>query len=76
MEATGKLGVDHAGNPVHNEDLPAGELLGSFQHGNGLLHPTDSVQQRDRLRMLRSQQTGCAQIQRPLNIRQARLEFP
>jgi len=54
MEATGKLGVDHAGNPVHNEDLPAGELLGSFQHGNGFLHPTDSVQQRDRRRMLRS----------------------
>ena len=75
MEAPGKLGVDHAGNSVHNEDLPAGELLGSLQDGNGLFHPTDSVPQRDRRRMLSSQQTDSAQIQRPLDIRQARLEF-
>ena len=34
--------------------IKSGELLGSFQHGNGLVHPTDSAHQRDRRRMLSS----------------------
>src|SRR2546425_886593 len=54
METVGKLRADRAGDPIHNEDLATGKFFGPVQHGNRLLHPTDSAQQRDGVCMLRS----------------------
>jgi hypothetical protein len=48
--------MHYAGDPVHNKDLVAGKLFGPVQRGQGLLHPTASPQQRDRMRVLSSQQ--------------------
>ncbi len=67
--------MDDAGNPVHDEDLPSGKLLGLIEDRNRVLHVTDSVQQRNRRCMLSSQQCDGAQIQRLLSVGQARSEF-
>src|SRR5215472_1127957 len=75
MEEAGKLCVNHARNPVHNEHLPAGKLLGLFQYGDRLFHITHSTQQWYRLRMLRAQQTDGAQIQRFLRVYETWPEF-
>ena len=75
MEETGQLRVDDAGNPVHNEDLPSGKLLGLFEYRNGFFHVTHSIEQRDRRRMLRSQQTDGAQIQGLLRAAKTGAEF-
>src|SRR5258708_17455398 len=75
MEETRKLGSDDAGNPVHNEDLPSGKLLGLIEDRYRVFHVTDSVQQRNGSCMLSSQQSDGAQIERLLSIGQARSEF-
>ena len=74
-ETVGKLGVDYACDPVDNENFSTRELPGSFQHGNRLVYPGNSMQQRDRGRMLSSQQADRAQVERPLDVRQPRPEF-
>src|SRR4030095_13859857 len=75
METVGKLRPDRAGDPIHNEDVAAGKFFGPIQYGNRLLYPSDSAQQRNRVRMLRSQQGDHAQIERLLRIRETRLEI-
>src|SRR5205809_4308228 len=64
MEITWKFGMDHAGNPIHNEELPSGKLLGLIENRDRVFHVTDSVQQRNGRCMLGSQQSDGAQIQR------------
>src|SRR5215831_7457575 len=54
MKTVGKLGTNDAADPVHDEDLAAGKLFGALQHGNGLLHPGDSMQERNILGVLSS----------------------
>jgi hypothetical protein len=39
--------MNNAGNPVHDEDLPSGKLLGLIQDRYRVFHVTDPVQQRD-----------------------------
>src|ERR1700728_1434520 len=75
MEETRKLGSDNAGNPIDNEDLPPGKLLGLIEDRYRFFHVTDSVQQRNGRCILGSQQSGGAQIERLLNVGQARSEF-
>src|SRR6266576_4875965 len=75
MEKAWKLSMDDAGNPIHNEDLPSGKLLGLIEDRYRVFHVTDSVQQRNGRCMLGSQQSDGAQIERLLNVGQARSEF-
>src|SRR5712692_11121658 len=75
MEKAWKFGMDDAGNPIHNEDLPSGKLLGLIEDRYRVFHVTDSVQQRDRRCVLGAQQSDGAQIQRLLSARQSRAEF-
>src|SRR5258706_9931773 len=71
MEETRELGSDDAGNPVHDKDLTAGELLGLVQHCNGVFHVADAVEQGDRRGMLCPQQTDGAQVERLLRAAEA-----
>src|SRR6266849_5913202 len=75
MEKARKFRMDNAGNPIHNEDLPSGKLLGLIEDRNRVFHITESVQQRDGRCVLGAQQSDGAQIQRLLRVRQARAEF-
>src|SRR5258708_4552269 len=75
MEETRELGPDDAGNPVHDKDLTAGEMLGLVQHCNGVFHVTDAVEQGNRGGMLRSQQPDGAQVERLLRVGEAGPEF-
>src|SRR5713226_7590566 len=75
MEEAGKFGVDDPGNPVHNEDLPSGKLLGLLQYRDRVFHVTHSMQQRDRTCMLSSQQTDRAEIQGLLSASKTWAEF-
>src|SRR5258708_39988104 len=68
MEETRQLGTDDAGNPVHDKDLTAGELLGLVQHCNGVFHVANAVEQADRRGMLCRQQTDAAQVERLLRV--------
>src|SRR5260221_9222155 len=69
MKESWKLRVYDPGNPVHDEDLAARQLLGLRQHCNRILHVTDSVQQRYFTGVLRSQQPDGTEIQRLLSVR-------
>src|SRR5580658_11085541 len=75
MEQARKLGSYNAGNPVHNEDLPSGKLFGLIQDRDRIFHVADSVQQRDGGCVLGAQYSYGAQIERFLNIGQARVEL-
>src|SRR5258707_4699608 len=75
MEETWELSADHAGNPVHHEDLAAGEPLGLVQHCNGVFHVADAVEQGNRGGVLGPQQTDGAQIKSLLRIAKTRAEF-
>src|ERR1700676_1603817 len=75
MEKAWKFSIDDGGNPVHNEDLPSGKLLGLIEDRDRVFHVADSVQQRDGRCMLGSQQSDGTQIRRLLSICQARTEF-
>src|SRR5713226_3524287 len=75
MEKARKFRMDNASNPIHNEDLPSGKLLGLIEDRNRVFHITESVQQRDGRCVLGAQQSDGAQIQRLLRVRQARAEF-
>ncbi len=43
MEEAWKLGVDDARDPVHNENLPSGKLLGLFQYRDRFFDVADST---------------------------------
>src|ERR1700737_3150626 len=75
MEETRQLGTDDAGNPVHDKDLTAGEMLGLVQYCHTVFHVADAVEQGDRGGMLGPQQTDGAQVERLLRIGETRSEF-
>src|SRR6266404_4699205 len=75
MEEAWELGTDNAGNPVHHEDLTAGELLGLVQYCHGVFHVADAEEQGNRGGVLGPQQTDGAQVERFLRVGEAGCEF-
>src|SRR5215471_13148143 len=71
-----KLRMHDAGNPVHNENLAAGELPCLVKRGNRVLYIPVALQKRHRGGVLSAQQTNDSQVQRLLNRRQLGLKFP
>src|SRR5215475_16032039 len=76
MKVAWKLRVHDTGNPVHDENLAARELLCLIEGGNRVLYIPVALQKRHRGGMLSAQQANDPQIQRLLNRRQLSLKFP
>src|SRR5215471_13147632 len=71
-----KLRMHDAGDPVHDENLAARELLCLVERGDRVLYISVAFQQRHRGGMLGAKQAYDSQVQRLLNRCQLRLKFP
>src|SRR5215471_15629216 len=71
-----KLRMHDTGDPVHDENLTARELLCLIKRGNRVLYVPVALQKRHRGGMLSAQQANDSQVQRLLNRRQLGLKFP
>ena len=74
LKESGQFGTNDPGNPIHNKDLAAGELLRLVQHRDRVSDVADSAEQRDGRRVLGAQQTDSAQIERLLRVAKTRGE--
>src|SRR5262245_13094848 len=70
-----KLCVNYAGDPVHDENVAARQLLCLVENSYRFINIAIAAQERQRRRMLGTQQADDAQVKRLLHRRQTAVEF-